>query len=61
MIFTVKVAYVMEIVKITKLTKIYRWKCKCQTTHKFSQEIRSKLPSFYVTRYMHGFHCESSL
>ena len=59
MIFTLKEAYNIEIVK-KKLPK-FMVVMLGQTTPKFSPEIGSKLPHIYITRYTHDFYCESRL
>lgn len=50
----------MEIVKLTKLTKIYFGNTRSDHT-KFKTEIKSKIPYIYLLGYLHGFYYESSL
>ena len=54
MIVTVEVAYNIEIVKVSKLTKMYRGKTS-------SSHAQFHLPCLCLVGYIHSFSCESSL
>ena len=55
MVFIVKVAYNMEMIKIAKLIKIY------DGNPKFSLERGLQLLHIYLIKYVQDFYCESRL
>ena len=60
MVFTVKVAYNTEIVKVAKLTKIFGGNCMSGCAHVWSRR-GSQLPYFYLQIHTQDFNCEARL